>query len=72
MQLRKHCMKNLPLNESCEGINPIFGIRETKRRAPILLLFDKQLEEMKKDIFASVFKLLGAETLKQSYCKLTA
>lgn len=72
MQFRKHCMENLPLNESWEGIDPIFGIRETKRTAPILLLFDKQLKEMKKDIFASIFKLLCAELLKQSNCKLTA
>lgn len=72
MQLRKHCIENLPLNESWEGMNPLFGIRETKRTAPILLLFDKQLEEMKKDIFASVFKLLCAEPLKESNCKLTA
>lgn len=72
MQFRKHCMENLPLNESWEGIDPIFGIRETKGTAPILLLFDKQLKEMKKDIFASIFKLLCAELLKQSNCKLTA
>lgn len=72
MQLRKHCMENLPLNGSWKGINPIFGIRETKRTAPTLLLFVKQLKEMKKDIFASVFKLLCAELLKQSNCKLTA
>lgn len=63
MQLRKHYMENMLLNESWEGINPIFGIGETKRTAPILLLFDKQLEEMKKGIFASVFKLLCAELL---------
>lgn len=64
-------MENLPLNESWEGINPIFGIRETKGTAPILLLLDMQLEKMKKDIFASVFELLCAELLKQRNCKLT-
>lgn len=65
-------MENLPLNETWEGINPIFVIRESKERAPILLLLDKQLEEIKKDMFASAFKLLCAELLKKSNCKLTA
>lgn len=68
MQLKKHCMENLPLNESWEGMNPIFEIKETKRTAPILLVFDKQLEEMK-DIVACIFKLLSAECLIEGNCK---
>lgn len=72
MQLKKHCTENLPLNESWEGMNPVFEIKETKRTAPILLVFDKQLEEMKKDIFACIFELLSAERLIESNCKLTA
>lgn len=49
-----------------------FEIKETKRTAPILLVFDKKLEEMKKDIFACIFELLSAEHLIESNCKLTA
>lgn len=61
MQLRKHCMEILPLNESWKGMNPIFGIKETKRTAPVLFLFDEELEEMKRDVFVSILELLCAE-----------
>lgn len=71
MQLRKLCMENLPLNGSWKGMNPIFGIKETKRTAPVLFLFDKELEEMKRDVFASILELLCAEHSRESNCKLT-
>lgn len=63
-------MENLPLNESWEAIKYIFGIKETKRTAT-LLFFDNQHVEMKNDIFASIFKLLCADHLIQSTCKLS-
>ena len=64
-------MENLPLNGSWKGMNPIFGIKETKRTAPVLFLFDKELEEMKRNVFTSILELLCAERSRESNCKLT-